>query len=162
LQNTDARLNFNYLDRLVAGEENEFKPSLRYWRTRYLLVPSGKDPLAVHGVVPNGENFDPSEILMSGASKVVDILNRHRWDTTSESNKLIILPTTFDPSACILDEGLMIELDRMRSGKEVTQVGNHFAGMSLVQIGELMCEPNNGLVIRDRWWHCKFEGYVVS
>jgi len=99
---------------------------------------------------------------MSGASKVVDILNRHRWDTTSESNKLIILPTTFDPSACILDEGLMIELDRMRSGKEVTQVGNHFAGMSLVQIGELMCEPNNGLVIRDRWWHCKFEGYVVS
>lgn len=143
----------------MAGEENEFKPSLRYWRTRYLLVPSGKDPLAIHGVVPSGENFDPSEILMSGASKVVDILNRHRWDVTSEANKLLILPTTFDPSACVLDEGLMIELDRMRSGKEVTKLENNLSTTPLPAVGVLMCQPNNGLVIRDRWWHCKLTLY---
>jgi hypothetical protein len=155
MQNTDARLNFNYLDRLIAGEESEFKPSLRYWRTRYLLVPSGKDPLAMHGVVPDNENFDPSEILMSGASKVIDIINRHRWDSSSDSNKLLVLPTTFDPSACVLDEGLMIELDRMRNGKEATQVGKTLVGLPLTSIGEMMCQPNNGLVIRDRWWHCE-------
>jgi hypothetical protein len=104
--------------------------------------------------VPKGESFDPSEILMSGASKVIDLLNRYRWDSTSDKNKLLILPTTFDPSACVLDEGLMTELDRMRSGKEVTLHEKTLAVMPLPAIGEFMCQPNNGLIIRDRWWHC--------
>jgi len=124
-------------------------------------VPSGKDPLAVHGIVPNGENFDPSEILMSGASKVIDLLNRYRWDTTSDDNKLLILPTTFDPSACILDEGLMIELDRRRNGKEVTRHEKTLMTMGLPAIGEFMCQPNNGLIIRDRWWHCTMATFAL-
>lgn len=144
---------------MVAGEETEFKPSLRYWRTRYLLVPSGKDPFAVQGVVPNGEKFDQSEVLMSGASKVLEILNKYRCDTTSEANKLILLPTTFDPSACVLDAGLMTELERMTSGKETTKVtiegGKNITGMTLDKVAEMMCQPNNGLIIRDRWWHCE-------
>jgi hypothetical protein len=118
-------------------------------------VPSGKDPLAINGIVPKDEAFDPSEILMTGASKVIELINRHRWDSSSDSNKLIILPTTFDPSACILDEGLMIELERKRNGKEGTQLGKDVNSISLSAMGEMMCQPNNGLVIRDRWWHCK-------
>lgn len=98
---------------------------------------------------------------MSGASKVVDIFNKHRWDQSSDKNKLLVLPTTFDPSACILDEGLMIELDRMRSDKEVTTLGKNVADMSLESIGVFMCQPNNGLIIRDRWWHCKYFSPLV-
>ena len=156
-QSIDTKLNFNYLDRLVAGEEAEFKSSLRFWRTRYILVPSGKDPMTVQGVVPKGENFDPSEILMTGASKVLEIMNRHQWKPpTGEIPKpLFLVATTFDPSACVLDEGLMTELERMTSGTEVTDAGKNLEGMTLQTVGEMMCQPNNGLIIRDRWWHCK-------
>lgn len=155
-QDIAGRLNFNYLDRLVAGEEDEFKPSLRYWRTRYLLVPSGKDPLTVQGVVPKGETFHASEILMTGASKVLEIMNRHQWVSPDETPKpLFLLPTTFDPSACVLDEGLMTELERMTSGQEVTDAGKSLEGTTLQTVGEMMCQPNNGLIIRDRWWHCE-------
>jgi hypothetical protein len=103
-------------------------------------------------VVPNGEKFDQFEVLMSGASRVVELMNKYRCDTTSEANKLILLPTTFDPSACVLDEGLMTELERMTSGGETTiEAGKNITGMTLDKVAELMCQPNNGLVIRDRW-----------
>jgi hypothetical protein len=155
-QNVEDKLNFNYLDRLVAGEEEEFRSTLRFWRTRYLLIPSGKDPLTVQGVVPKGEHFNPAEILITGASKVLEIMGRHQWTPPgSESKPLRLLPTTFDPSACVLDDGLMTELERLTSGKENIAGGKTLEGMTLQDVGEMMCMPNNGLIIRDRWWNCE-------
>lgn len=94
---------------------------------------------------------------MTGASKVLEIMNRHQWKPpTGETPKpLFLLATTFDPSACVLDEGLMTELERMTSGTEVTNAGKNLEGMTLQTVGEMMCQPNNGLIIRDRWWHCE-------
>ena len=155
-QNVDAKLNFNYLDRLIAGEEDQLTSSLRYWRTRYILIPSGRDPLTVQGVVPKGERFDTSEILITGAFRVLEILGRHQWKRPGQDAKpLRLLPTTFDPSACVLDDGLMVELERLTSGKEKIDGGKALEGMTLQIVGEMMCQPNNGLVIRDRWWDCK-------
>ena len=156
LQNIEDKLNFNYLDRLIAGEEDELTPSLRYWRTRYILIPSGRDPLTVQGVAPKGEEFDSSEILITGAYRVLEILGRNQWTQSGEQPRpLRLLPTTFDPSACVLDDGLMSELERLKSGKEQIDKGKALDGMTLQKVGEMMCQPNNGLVIRDRWWHCK-------
>lgn len=154
-QNVEDKLNFNYLDRLVAGEETEFRSGLRFWRTRYILIPSGKDPMAVQGIVPKGEHFAPSEIRMTGASKVLEILSRNQWTPPGgEAKPLRLLPTTFDPSACVLDDGLMAELERLTTGKEIIEEGKALEGMTLQNVGEMMCQPNNGLIIRDRWWNC--------
>ncbi|EIW66543.1 hypothetical protein TREMEDRAFT_35030 [Tremella mesenterica DSM 1558] len=151
--NVEARLNFNYLDRLIAGEEDQLTPSIKYWRTRYILIPSGKDPSMSQGIVPSGENFNTSEILMAGASKVLEILERHQWKSPTRAKRpLRLIPTTFDPSACVLDEGLMTELERLVEGKEKGDKVKKIAGLTLQTVGEMMCKPNNGLIIRERWW----------
>ena len=152
--NVEAKLSFNYFDRLIAGEEDEFTPSLRYWRTRYLLLPSGKDPLSIQGVVPKGEKFDPSEILISGAFKVLEILGKNQWTRPGQAIRpLRLLPTTFDPSACVLDDGLMTELERLHKAEEKSDQGKAIKGLTLQTVAEMMYLPNNGLVIRDRWWN---------
>ena len=142
---------------LIAGEEEKLTSSLRYWRTRYLLIPSGKDPLSVKEIVPTGEQFNPSEILIAGAFRVLEILGKNQWKRPGEDAKpLRILPTTFDPCACVLDDGLMTELERLTSGKETIDRGKAIQGMTMQTVGEMMCQPNNGLVIRERWWNCEF------
>lgn len=93
---------------------------------------------------------------MAGASKVLEILGRHQWKPPGRTNKpLRLLPTTFDPSACVLDEGLMTELDRLISGKEKTDKVKKLEGLTLGTVGEMMYKPNNGLIIRDRLWNCE-------
>ena len=150
----EAKLNFNYFDRLIAGEEEQIVPSLRYWRTRYLLVPSGKDPLSIQGVVPKGEKFEASEVLISGAFKVLEVLGKNQWTRPGQASRpLRLLPTTFDPSACVLDDGLMTELERLHKAEERTDQGKAIKGLTLQAVAELMYLPNNGLVIRDRWWN---------
>ncbi len=152
----DAKLNFNYLDRLIAGEEHELTSSVRCWRTRYILIPSGRDPMTVQGIVPKGEKFNSSDILIAGAYRVLEVLGRSQRTRPGEiSRELQLLATTFDPSACVLDHGLMTELERVISGKETIDGGNALEGMTLQKVGEMMCQPNNRLVIRDRWWNCK-------
>ncbi|ORY27432.1 hypothetical protein BCR39DRAFT_538001 [Naematelia encephala] len=151
--NVEAKLNFNYLDMLIAGQVDQLTSSLRYWRTRYILIPSGRDPSSIQGIVPKGENFDPTEILITGASKVLQVLDRNQWRPPGEQAKpLKLLPTQFDPSACVLDEGLMEELERLLSGREKIEGGNALAGMTLQSVAEMMCKPNNGLIIYDRYW----------
>ena len=140
---------------MIAGEEETLTSNLRYWRTRYILIPSGRDPVA--GVVPKGEQFNQGEILISGAFKVLEIIGKNQWkrDPGDEDVTMRLLPTTFDPSACVLDDGLMIELERLNQGEEQQPAGKALEGMTLQTVAEMMCQPNNGLVIRDRWWNCR-------
>ena len=152
--NLDAKLNFNYLDRLIAGEEDELSPSIRYWRTRYILIPSDREPPVNSGVVPKGEEFGALDVLISGAAKVIETIGKNQWRRPGEATApLRLLHTTFDPSACVLDDGLMIELERLTKGEEQHDAGKAIEGMTLQTVAEMMCQPNNGLVIRDRWWN---------
>lgn len=163
--NIDAKLNFNYLDRLIAGEEENLQSNLRFWRTRYLLLPSGRDPTSLAGIMPrsaHGEQYSASEVLMTGAQRVLELMCKNQWKRPGGAQRsLILLPTTFDPSACVLDEGLMTELERLTSGKEKIERGHTLEGLTLQQVAELMNRPNNGLIIRDRWWNCKLYPGIV-
>lgn len=157
--NIDARLNFNYLDRLIAGEEDQLQSNLRFWRARYLLIPSGRDPTSVQGLMPRGtqgEEYNTSEILITGAVKVLELMGRNQWKRPGTSaTPLRLLATTFDPSTSVLDEGLMLELERLTSGKEKIDAGHTLEGMTLQAVADMMNKPNNGLIIRDRWWNCE-------
>ncbi|KAL7422858.1 vacuolar membrane-associated protein iml1 [Cryptotrichosporon argae] len=150
--NVDARLNFNYLDRLIAGEEDQLTSSLRYWRTRYLLIPSGLDPTV--GAMPSGDQFNLSETLITGAQRILELLGRLQWPKrpAGTASPLKLLATTYDPAACVLDEGLMTELERVTGGKERTETGLRMKGMTLQAVADLMNKDYNGLIIRDRRW----------
>ncbi|BEJ00902.1 hypothetical protein CcaverHIS631_0507590 [Cutaneotrichosporon cavernicola] len=157
--NIDAKLNFNYLDRLIAGEEAQLQSNLRFWRARYLLIPSGREPTSVAGLMPRGsqgEEYNASEILITGAVKVLELMGKYQWKGPHEKpTPLRLLATTFDPSTCVLDEGLLGELDRLTSGKERIETGHTLEGMTLPALADMMNRPNNGLIIRDRYWGFK-------
>ena len=45
---------------LAAGYENQFNESLRYWRTRFVVIPNDELPLV--GVGPPGEKLSEEEV----------------------------------------------------------------------------------------------------
>lgn len=160
--NVESRLAFNYLDRLINGEEEAFDDKVRYWRTRYLLIPSGRDPSSFANVMPKNDTFDRSEILMEGAERVLDVFNKLAIkrqtayapaNTGKDWRMLKLIPTSFDPSACVLDDGLMSERERVVRNEEVFEKGKKLEGMTLKEVGEMMCKERNGLMIYDRWYH---------
>ena len=163
--NVESRLAFNYLDRLINGEDEAFDDKVRYWRTRYLLIPSGRDPSSFANVMPKNDTFDRSEILMEGAERVLDVFNKLAIkrqtayapaNTGKDWRMLKLIPTSFDPSACVLDDGLMSERERVVRNEEVFEKGKKLEGMTLKEVGEMMCKERNGLMIYDRWYHCEY------
>ncbi|WVR03870.1 hypothetical protein IAU60_000868 [Kwoniella sp. DSM 27419] len=156
----NTKVNYNHLDHLINGERRTLDP-LRYWRTRFILIPSGKEIGSFPGLVPQGEHLNQTDLLWLGAQKVIETLNRYLMKKPENQGgtpqaPLRIVTTTFDPSTCVLDEELMMDLERQISGKEKVQgPGTYLEGMTLTNVAEMMRQPGNGLVIRTRWWESR-------
>lgn len=151
------KINYNHLDHLINGERIDFGP-LRYWRTRFILIPSGREPVTFPGLMPKNENLGSNDLLWLGAQKVMETLNRYllkRPEGTPQQRSLKIVATTFDPSTCVLDEELMMDLARQIHGDSSGDKKKKLEGMTLANVAELMCQPDNGLVIRTRWWESR-------
>ncbi|WWC87875.1 uncharacterized protein L201_002773 [Kwoniella dendrophila CBS 6074] len=159
----NTKINYNHLDHLINGERRTLDP-LRYWRTRFILIPSGKEIVSFPGLIPQGEHLDQGDLLWLGAQKVIETLNRYLLKSPSSppQSPLRIVTTTFDPSTCVLDEELMMDLERQISNKEKLPANidgspteKELEGMTLANLAELMCQPGNGLIIRTRWWEAR-------
>ena len=152
------------LDMLIAGYESQLHESLRYWRTRFIVIPSAGSPLTNIG--PTGEKLDDEEIRLVGMDKLAELFSRVRWQapdsnlgTGTQTQPVVrFLPTDLGPAACVLDEALMNRLDEihalgplrknMKSEKEISQ-------MSLSAIAKAMREDPVSLPIKDYRWHGK-------
>lgn len=55
----------------------------------------------------------------------------------------------------MLDDGLMLERERLVRNEEVFEKGKKLEGTTLKEVGEMMCKEKNGLMIYDRWYHCE-------
>lgn len=74
---------WEYLDRLVAGvEEADLRPSLRYWRTRLVLLPSDgvpeRDFLLSESKSLDAKSLD-EEINLEGFRVLMEMLQAARW-----------------------------------------------------------------------------------
>jgi hypothetical protein len=50
----------------------------------------------------------------------------------------------------------MSELERLTGNEEVLRkTGLTLEGMTLHELADMMCKEKNGLIIRERWWHCE-------
>lgn len=150
------------LDMLIAGYENQLHESLRYWRTRFIVIPSADSPLTNLG--PTGEGLNDEEIRLLGMDKLAELFSRVRWQapdgsfgTGTQAQPIVrFLTTDLGPAACVLDEALMNRLDEvhalgplrknMKSEKEISQ-------MSLSVIAKTMREDPVSLPIKDYRWH---------
>lgn len=155
---------WNRLDMLIAGYENQLHDSLRYWRTRFIVIPSA-DPLPTN-TGPTGEKLDDEEIRLVGMDKLAELFSRVRWQppefgpgTGTQPQPIVrFLLTDLGPAPSLLDETLMNRLDEIhalgplrknpRSEKEISQ-------MTLGAIGKAMREDPVSLAIKDYRWHGK-------
>ncbi|KAN0063251.1 vacuolar membrane-associated protein iml1 [Thecaphora frezii] len=159
-----ASYNWTYLDSLIAGYVDErFVDSLRYWRTRFVLVPSEGSPPPMKA--PTGEDLDDEEIRLLGTDKLAELFHRARHARSRDERDAAMaprfLPTSLDPAMSLQDEEFMRHLQAAdeaahRSAQQYASSSkkrqkNTLAGRSLELVAKDM--RSNGLVINDRLWH---------
>lgn len=141
---------------LVAGYENQFNESLRYWRTRFVVIPTDEPPTLTS---IGSEKLNDEEIRLLGMDKLAEMFSKVRWIPPDEKGKqhppVRFLPTDLGPSQCLRDETLIAQLDeihaagplrkKMKSEKEIST-------MSPANIAKAMREED-GVPMKDRKWH---------
>ncbi|KAH9950328.1 hypothetical protein B0H21DRAFT_567129 [Amylocystis lapponica] len=148
---------WNRLDMLVAGYENQFNDSLRYWRTRFVVIPTDEPPLTQNG--PTGEKLDDEEVRLLGIDKLADLFSRARWQPPEDRGKPVppvrFLPTDLDPAACVLDESLTAQLDEIHAAgplRKKMKSERVISDQSLASIAKAMREED-GVPIKEHRWH---------
>ncbi|ESK89207.1 vacuolar membrane-associated protein iml1 [Moniliophthora roreri MCA 2997] len=148
---------WNRLDMLVAGYEHQFNESLRYWRTRFVVIPTTDPPTITIG--PNGERLDEEEARILGIEKLAEQFTKLRWQPPEERSTAApavrFLPTTLSPVNSVTDDHLMEQLDQIHAAgplKKKMKSEREIGGMSLMSIAKAMREED-GLPIKMHQWH---------
>lgn len=155
------------LDMLVAGYEQQFNESLRYWRTRFVVIPA---ELPMSNIGPSDEKLNDEEIHILGIDKLAEQFTKARWhppdEAASPALPVRFLPTTLNPAVSVLDETLMNQLDLIHAAgplRKKIKSEREIAVMSLAAIAKAMREED-GVPIKHNQWHGKayldsFTGY---
>ncbi len=144
------------LDMLVAGYEYQFNDSLRYWRTRFVVIPTDEIPPA--NVAPSGETLNDEEIRLMGMDRLADLCSRVRWvapeDRSKQMAPIRFITTDLDPVSCVLDEGIVSQLDDIHANGPLRKKkgGADINEMSLTAIAKAMREED-GVPIKEYKWH---------
>ena len=105
---------------LIAGYENQSNESLRYWRTRFVVIPTDEVPQS--NVGPAGEKLNEEEIRLMGMDKLAELFSKLRWQPPEEKGKLIppvrFVTTDLGPVASVLDESLVSQLDDIHAADD--------------------------------------------
>ncbi|EGN95758.1 hypothetical protein SERLA73DRAFT_162510 [Serpula lacrymans var. lacrymans S7.3] len=148
---------WNRLDMLVAGYEHQFSDSLRYWRTRFVVIPTAEPPLSNTG--PSNEKLNEEEIRLMGIDKLAEIFSKLRWQPPEERGMQMppvrFLPTTFGPAISVLDDSLMSQLDEIHATgplKKKMKSERDIADMPLAAIAKAMREDDS-CPIKLHIWH---------
>ena len=155
---------------LVAGYEHQFNESLRYWRTRFIVIPTIESPPTLYG--PSGDKLDDEEVRLLGSDKLAELFSRIRWTPGGADEKqaaipaVRFLPTYLGPTASVLDDYLVSQLEEIHSsgplGKKMKSEKD-IADMTLTAIAKAMREEG-GLSVKEHRWHVRvypdsFTGY---
>lgn len=142
---------------LVAGYERQFNESLRYWRTRFVVIPTADSPQA--NISPSGEKLNDEETHLLGMDKLAEIFSKLRWQPQEERGIALppvrFLPTTLGPSSCVLDNSLLSQLDEIHAAgplRKKMKSERDIADMSPGAIAKAMREED-GVPIKYYEWH---------
>ncbi|KAK5665637.1 vacuolar membrane-associated protein iml1 [Batrachochytrium dendrobatidis] len=184
-----ATYNWNYLDHLVAGYQEKMTDALRYWRTRFLLIPT--ETLVTSSILmsANNDTLDEEEVRIAAFNKFIDALEKVRWVPPSETvsngkttRSIQVQHTSFDASAFVKSElsraGDTVLTD-VASNRRRTSVSALSSFMSMTSIPISLTErlnrscslseiaiamqQSNGPSFKDRRWHfTRFERVCVG
>ncbi|KAI3645941.1 hypothetical protein MP228_008869 [Amoeboaphelidium protococcarum] len=72
--------NWNYLDNVVSGYQEEFTDSLRHWRSRFVLIPLDTiSDTAKSQLNPKNEVLTDEELRLAGFMKFIEVFHKARW-----------------------------------------------------------------------------------
>lgn len=175
-RNAAVEYNWNYVDQFISGYEDNVTDQLRYWRARFVLIPT--DPPAsmrkntttqVSGDGTEVINDNDEEIRLIGIQKLTQLFARNRYIPPEDrfyeriSNKkykrppLEILYKTFDSSVVVaqqLESQALADVDpnarrsQLFVGNELFERGN----LNLKTLAHEMQGPR-GVRLQDRRWH---------
>ena len=142
---------------LVAGYERQFNDSLRYWRTRFVIIPTAEPPQSSTG--PLGEQLNDEESRLMGIDKLAEMFSKLRWQSPEDRNTTVppvrFLPTTLGPSLSVHDQSLLSQLDDIHAAgplRKKMKSEREIAEMSLSAIAKAMREED-GVPIKHYQWH---------
>ncbi|KAJ7143200.1 hypothetical protein C8R43DRAFT_579168 [Mycena crocata] len=147
---------WNSLDMLVAGYEHQFNESLRYWRTRFVVIPTAEPPSSNIG--PSGEKLNDEETRILGIEKLAEQFTKLRWRSPDEKcppQPVRFLWTTLNPAVSVLDEALLEQLDQIHAAgplRKKMKSEREIGDMSLAAIAKAMREED-GVPIKHYQWH---------
>ena len=143
---------------LACGYEQNLTDTLRYWRTRFLVIPSDKRP-EPRPATRGGKPLSEEEIRLLGMAELAARFTAARWlrqDENTDSHAPVkFVMTTLSPAACVSDDQLMKKLEETHHSGPLKKKPNSnrvLAGMSLGAIAAAMRMPD-GVAIRDNRWH---------
>jgi len=145
------------MDMVIAGYEQQFNPSSRFWRTRFIVIPTEEPPPPM--VASTGERLNDEEIRLIGLDKLAELFGKARWIPPGEKPESYppprLLPTYLGPAACILDDTVVAQLDEIHAAGPLKKKKNSdkvFQEYSLTAVAKAMREED-GVPIKDHRWH---------
>ncbi|KAJ3226626.1 vacuolar membrane-associated protein iml1 [Clydaea vesicula] len=163
--------NWNHLDHLISGYQHNMTDNLRFWRTRFLLIPTETLPQNLN---PKDENLEEEELRIIGFNKFVEQLEKVKYIPKNDlsgkklEKKIHISLSTLNMSAFVCEE---IEKQReaseeffySKSAERRSSSVSFFdpatefltKSSSLSNISKLM-QDSADLSIKTRRWHFNF------
>jgi hypothetical protein len=142
---------------MVAGLHHDLPEELHYWRTRFLVIPSESSPSMMSS--SSGEPLNEEEVRLLGIDRLAELFGKARWvpygEKADASPPPRFLATSLDPSASVLDESLMMQLDEIHATGPLRKKQDSkrvLEESTLSSIAKAMRE-DDGVGIKDRQWH---------
>ncbi|RHZ88514.1 hypothetical protein Glove_22g115 [Diversispora epigaea] len=156
---------WNYVDQLVCGYHNDLLEPLKFWRTRFLLIPMEIAPDTMNTA---NETLDDEEVRVNGIYRFIDLLEKAAWfrshtrtEISNREKKEIITPlkiTTLDPSIFV----------KTPDGSYLRRPSINLMDQRLTKdsrpttIIQAMLNPVEGIA-KDRHWHSKvYQNAIVG
>ncbi|KAF9903622.1 vacuolar membrane-associated protein iml1 [Linnemannia zychae] len=163
-----SQYQWNYLDHLVSGYQEELTEELMYWRARFILIPME------HVVTNNltnvaGEVLDDEEIRLAGFQRFLDLFQRARavdpdGESSPTSSRKQDLSVKVQLITCSFAAWALSELSKKEAENgqslssntsTVTESEKLNRNSKIQAIATAIQNPLTGIKLQDRRWHLR-------
>lgn len=165
--------NWNYVDQLIAGQEDDLSNSIKYWRSRFVLIPVDIKTMPVQQIFTyfNANTTDvlsDEEIRILGIFKIYELIKKGQYFNSFERdrikhtsgrdvNNMDLIFVTSNMSSFIIQEIESFDSEYNFQSKENSNTGNEKLRTLDAKLNSIAQEMqgSRGIKFQDRRWHSK-------
>jgi hypothetical protein len=160
--------NWNYLDNFIAGHEEEMTDALRFWRTRFILIPI-QDVTAFKATLGSGtDTLNEEEIKIAGFTKFLEVVEKVRVTQMRPKHPIDSLGIVLTPlnTADYVHE----ERNKYQSGhttdvdplSESIHEPKWTRNSPIADIVDTLFSPTEGIKFKDRFWDKQYDNSFIG